>query len=746
MFRKFKAGLSHSTEYPDFDFETYSPAGFVWDEAIQKFKSPHGAKGKGLPVTGVAVYSEHPDCEVLCMAYDLKDGKGPQLWVPKLDMNTGSYPLPTDLLTYVSSGGVLEAWNSMFEHWIWNNVCVTEYGFPLLPLHQLRCAKAKAQAFSLPPSLEKAGDVLNIYAKKDKDGKRLLNLFSIPRNPTKYDGRKRILPSEEPQDERLLHAYNIRDIEAEAEISRICPDLSPTELEFWYYSQVINHRGVQIDLQAIHNCVTIVEAAFKKYNAELVTLTNGAVNAASEIQRFKEWMATEGISTASLTKDDTEELLDKPFALSPKVFRALKIRQLLGLASVKKLFAMLNQVSSKGRLHDLFIYHSARTGRAAGAGPQPQNLPNSGPNVNRCDFCSHYHTRVQCPWCVTPEGAKKHEWNHIAVEDALETISTQSLSWVEYHWGDALQAVSGCLRGLFISAPGHDLICSDYSAIEAVVLAMLAGETWREEVFRTHGKIYEASASKVSGTPFDSILAHKETTGQHHPLRKLGKVAELASGYQGWIGGWKAFGAEDFLSEDEIEKAILAWRAASPKIVEFWGGQERNWRPEFYGLEGAAIQAVLSPGTKFTYRAISYIVHDNILYCELPSGRHIVYHRPQLIGSQRRAGTLSLSYEGWNTNQKYGVSGWMRIETWGGRLVENVVQAVARDILAYAIVNLEKSGYPVVLHVHDEIVSEVPEGHGSVEEFERIMSTLPDWCKGWPIVAKGGWRGKRYRK
>ena len=356
----------------------------------------------------------------------------------------------------------------------------------------------------------------------------------------------------------------------------------------------------------------------------------------------------------------------------------------------------------------------------------------------------------------------------------------------------------------------------------------------------------------------------------------MGKVAELASGFQGWIGAWKQFGADEFFNDEEIKNAILAWRAASPAIVEFWGGQQKRWQPHFYGLEGAAVQAVLSPRTKFSYRGLSYIVNRDILYCQLLSGRYLTYHKPRLIPSDKRPGTLSLTFEGWNTNPKYGAIGWQRMETYGGRLVENCIaegtkvltnrgwvnieniectdlihdgvnfvshggkltksiqtciavdgvlmtpdhevlndngwktaletkepfrpkirnvngfashkiesttnrtefsqqrvfdimdcgprnrfvvkgnsgpfivhnctQAVARDILAHAIVNLEKSGYPVVLHVHDEIVSEIPEETGSIEEFERIMSTLPAWAATWPVKANGGWRGKRYAK
>src|SRR6185437_3526937 len=252
--------------------------------------------------------------------------------------------------------------------------------------------------------------------------------------------------------------------------------------------------------------------------------------------------------------------------------------------------------------------------------------------------------------------------------------------------------------------------------------------------------------SKITGLPFEEFERYKKETGQHHPLRKkVGKVAELASGYQGWLGAWKNFGADEFFCEDEIKKSILAWREASPKIVEMWGGQTRaNYIKENFGLEGAVINAILMPGQEFKFKSISYLVQRDVLYCKLPSGRALAYHKPRLTPSDRRPGTYAISFEGWNTNPKNGAIGWIRMQTYGGKLTENVVQATARDILAHAIINLEKSGYHVVLHVHDEIVAEIPENWGSIEEFETIMSTLPDWAKNWPLKASDGWRAKRY--
>ena len=313
------------------------------------------------------------------------------------------------------------------------------------------------------------------------------------------------------------------------------------------------------------------------------------------------------------------------------------------------------------------------------------------------------------------------------------------------------------LRSLFVAKPGHILYQSDYSAIEGVVTAALAGEEWRLEVFRTHGKIYETSASKISGVPFEEILEHKRRTGKHHPLRQTtGKVAELASGFAGWVAAWKKFGAGDFMDDAGIKKAILAWRAESPMIVEMWGGQTRDaftWgkepRPELFGFEGCAVAAIQNPGAAYWYRDIAFQVHADVLYIRLPSGRMLTYHEPRLERSQRdyaQPWELEISFMGWNNNREKGPIGWYRMKLYGGIITENVVQAAARDIQALALVRLERAGYLPVLHTHDEIVAEVPIGFGSLKEFEALMSWREEWFKDWPVKASGGWVHPRYGK
>lgn len=776
------AGLGVATVLPDIDFETYSEAGCVFDFEGQKWVGPPGAmKGKkGLPVVGIAVYVTHPTTEALSLAYNLKDGRGPQRWIP----SPGGKP-PADLVAWIQAGGLVEAWNSAFEWWFWNYVCVPKYGFPVLPIEQTRCAMGKARASGYPGALEKAGAVMRLTTPKDESGKALLNKLSIPRNPTKKDKRLRLTVADAPEDFTALYKYNDRDIVAEAEASSRCPDLTGEELEFWLTDQRINRRGVAVDVDSLHACARLVENCLKQYDAELAQLTGGAVERASQLERLKGWLAGQGVRVGSgpgaMDEDAIDALLDTLQPHQALAKRALEIRKAIGSASVKKVFAMRNQLSPWGRLHDLFNYHGARTGRPTGEGPQPTNLPKAGPEVVRCICGRHSGAHLTaCAWCGLPfpPDKKKAGWGPEAMEDVLQVIKTGSLPLVERTYADAMLCVSGCLRGLFWAAEGCDFIASDFSSIEGVVTACLAGEDWRVEMFATHGKAYELSVSKITGIPFAEIMAHAgyddvespewwkhraDKTKPHHPLRQtLGKVAELASGFGGWINAWKRFGADRFMNDDEIKKAILAWRDASPAIVEFWGGQERRvgWErvPCFYGLEGAAVSAVLAPGQWFhvmrldgSHSGISYICHGDALYCWLPSGRALTYHAPRLSANQRAfGGQYSLSFEGYNTNPQQGPVGWVRIDTYSGKLCENVVQAVARDIQRRAMISLEKAGYPVVLHVYDEDVVEVPQGFGSVEEVERIMGTMPEWAtykgKPWPIRAAGGWRGRRYRK
>jgi DNA polymerase len=767
---RIKIGRLHSTVLPDIDFETVSYAGYIWNGKKNKFDAPAGASKKGLPAIGVATYSAHPTTDIISAAYNLKTGHGEKLWLP-------GDPLPLDLFAYLATydpwaepsyhqDGLIESHNAMFEIYIILRVLAKRYGWPFIEPSQFRCSMAKARAHGLPGSLDNLGEALNLSTKKDKEGKRLMKIFSMPRDPTKKDSRTLIKPSESPQEAQSYYAYNIGDIRTESEASERIPDLPPMELEYWLADQAINMRGVQCDVAAVNDCIAILEQALDKYNEELESITGGMVKKASEVAKLKTWLAYEyGIMVTKMRAEDLDTLLERK-NLPDEVRRALQIRQLIGSASVKKVYAMARQVTPWGRLCDMAIYHGARTGRDNGDGVQPLNMPKAGPRLKWCVTTREpYGASLSgCPHCLSPfchdhygkfafdKQPKETAWDAKAVDSVLNVMATRSLETVEYYFGDALLCISGCARGLFIAKPGCKLIGVDYSSIEAVTAAMLSGETWRIEAFAKGRDIYLESASRITGHSYEWYMLNG---GKKHPDRQyIGKPAELGLGYGGWINGWRQFDDSDNFTDDEVKENIKAWRAASPRIVEMWGGQVRGlpWRPiryELFGLEGMAILAIQNPGYEYAYNGITYYVENDRLYCRLLSGRLLTYHQPRLGVSDRYEDQLQISFMGWNSNPKKGPLGWVRMPTHGAQLFENVDQAVSRDIMAHAVVKLEKTKrYDVVLRVHDEIVTEVEDGKGTVAEQIEIMTDLPDWCKGWPIRAAGWEDGprKRYQK
>jgi len=676
------------------DFETYSEAGHFLENnrwATISASPPHG-----LAAVGAAAYAEHSSTKILSLSYDKN------LWLPGM-------PPPVDLFEHIAAGGLISAWNSQFEFYIWQCVCYRRMGWVQLPWWQLRDPMAAARAFCLPGALANAARVLGVSEQKNTDGKRLLAKFSKPPGST------------DTADLMRLYEYNLQDVRAEAAVAAAIPQLTGDELQVWLVDQLINYRGIYIDSETLQNFIKIIETATLKYTEELRKITGGAINSASEVLKIRNWLATQGVNLHSLTADAVSTALQGELPADAR--RVLEIRASLSASSVKKLYSIDRRLTSDGRLHGLLAYCGAeRTGRFAGRGPQPQNLPNSGPDIKICE-CGRAYARGlnNCPWCEADEAfSDVSAWDLQAANDCAKAAKV-GLARVEQVFTDAFGAISGSLRGLFCAAPGADLICSDYSAIEAVILAELAGETWRQEVFRTHGKIYEMSASKITGIPFDEITPS---------IRKIGKIAELASGYQGGVGAWRRFGADEYVGSDsDIAAAIKRWRAESPAIVRFW-----------YGIEDAAKNAIAAPGAAFSYRDIIFQTDKNRahLFCRLPSGRYLTYHEPALAQDTRGA---KITYKGWAT-----IGGWITQDTYGGKLTENIVQATARDILCHALVELERAGYPVVLHVHDEIIAEVAENTGAIEEFEKIMSQMPPWAAGWPIFARGGWREKKYRK
>lgn len=809
-YRSTPVGCSYSLAIPTMDFETYSEAGFVWEPKGKFLKSRGEWLGKwvklgpkgGISDVGGWAYADHPSTEVITLNYDLLDGLGVRRWNP--------YDLmpPVDLIEYLQSGGYIEAHNAQFEFAIWKYVCVRKYGFPEVSILQFRDSAAKAASWALPRSLEHAGGALNLSVRKDVEGGALSKKLWVPRNPTASDPRTKYCRFEEPEMFERNDLYCDRDVESEQALSHAVPELDPFEQQVYEHDLKVNERGIQLDSDAISNAITVFEQAVAKYEPALLDLTDGAVKTANSHAALKRWLHSRGVMIPNTQADTVDEWAVRD-DLPADAKKVLIIRQMLGSASVKKLYSMKRCTMSDGRGRGALKFCGASTGRWSGALFQPHNFPNSGPSMARCVCGTSYCDDVEhCPSCGrseykcrkcsagVPRTEKKcgcgvkvgpDEWSYDDMLHALDVFKSRDLEHVEAFYGNASKAIAGTLRGMLMAGPNKELMCSDYSAIEARVIAALAGEEWRLQAFRDGKDIYLESASQMFHTQYEEYLHYKKENDAHHPHRKKGKVSELALGYGGGENALKQFGADKFMTAQEMTDTKKNWRKASPMVCKLW-----------YGLEEAAVNAVLASLTPqqrgamlqnletcrnksehllhaactedeikryrkalrscddmterlmgitsvaYAYRSIFYQVKDNVLYCRLPSGRFLAYHQPWVQIEERPWGGMgfSLYFKG----TKEGKANFGICSTWGGTLAENVVQAAARDLLAYALINLEAAGYPIVLHVHDEVIAEVDAGFGSVEEFEAIMATVPDWAAGWPVKAADGWRRLRYGK
>lgn len=768
---------------PTLDLESYSEAGYVWTGPSEKYPlgrwvPPAGAKMAGIAAVGSAAYAEHPTTEVLCASYDLADGLGVRRWLP-------GRPMPIDLQTHLELGGTLEFHKADFEVGMWAAQLVVKHGWMPLPAGAARCSMAKAHVAQYPGALGNLGSVLGLETEKDKDGKRLIAKFCVPQQPIvglvdKRTGRvkrpdqpaRRIYPHDDPEDFERLCSYCDTDVISQMQASDAMPDMEPHEVVAWQLDQEMNHRGLAIDRDGMTACIDILSQVLDQYGDECERITGLK---ATQLEKLKGWLAAYGVYTNSLDADAIAALLARDNLPAP-ARRVLELRALTGSASVKKLYQMANQVSADGRLRHLVIHHGTRPGRPTGTGPQPLNLPKAGPQLVWCD-CGRPHkpSAAICPWCgEIGAPTRKPAWKPAMVDHVLEVMACGSLAMVEAFFGDAMLCISGCLRGLFVAGEGCELVSTDYSSLQAVVAACLAGEQWKIDAFRDRKPVYLLSASSITGTSVEQYEAYAAEHGTHHPDRQAGKTAELALGFQGWIGAWQAMeeqqGVQSGYDDARLREIILAWRKANPAIVEMWGGQWRGspWRRErheLYGLEGMFIAAVQNPGRAFSYHGVQFCMEDGLdtLVIRLPVvdgiRRPLRYHSPRLTQSERNADELSISYMTENSNAKYGGTGWTRMGTWGGRLFENVVMGVEVDIQRYGVKLLAKHGYPMVLGVYDEDCVEIPKGKPLtlglppvegldpyVQEIEHLLSILPPEIANWPIRAADGWRGRRYRK
>lgn len=610
------------------------------------------------------------------MAYALDDEP-----VQVIDLMNGA-SLPPHVLSAILSDKVKKsAFNAAFER-----VCLSRYlGTTLSPL-SWHCTAVQASMLALPLSLEGVGEVMNIRQKKIKEGHDLVRYFCSPCKPTKANGnRTRNLPCHAPDKWEAFKAYCIRDVEAEREIRQRLKmhPVSTSEHTLYCLDQEINDRGILVDPVLVTQALNI-DRRFQQEAQERAHALTGLDNPNS-VSQMKGWLEDQGVETDSLDKKAVKSLIRES---DGDVLEMLKLRLLMAKTSIRKYEAIQRAVCSDGRVRGLLKFYGAnRTGRWAGRLVQVQNLPA----------------------------------NHMeGLDIARQLVRNGDYDVVNILYPSVPNVLSELIRTAFVPKPGHRFIVSDFSAIEARVIAWLADEGWRLDVFKTHGRIYEASASAMFGVPIEEI-----TKGS--PLRQKGKVAELACGYGGSVGALKAMGALEMgLHEDDLQPLIQQWRSANPNIVRYW-----------WDCDAAAMKVVRE---KLPVRVgrVCFHCHSGFLFITLPSGRNLAYAKPRFALNQ--FGREGLTYEGVGESRK-----WMRIDTYGPKLVENIVQATARDLLAEAMLRLRDAGYEIVMHCHDEVVIEAPCGQGSVEDVGRIMAMIPDWADGLPLNADG-YECKFYKK
>lgn len=628
-----------------------------------------------LPRCGVHKYVESPDFEILLFGYAFGDDP-----VRVVDLACGE-DLPQEVYDALWSPEVEKTgWNLAFER-----SCIRAYYGKEIPPEQCFDSMVLASSCGLPLSLDAAGAALGLSEDQAKMrvGKQLIREFSLPCKPTKKNGmRSRNLPEHDPENWALYKEYNQRDVEVERTIRKTLLRWRPSrsEQKLWCLDQQINDRGIGVDVRLAENAIRIGDA----YKEELIQEAqeiSGLVNPGSTSQ-VKMWLQEqEGLTVPSLNKKVIADVIAQLSDDSSKRFMAL--RSEFSKSSTKKYDAIVRSVCSDGHIHGCFQFAGAgRTGRWAGRLVQLQNLArNDMPDLD------------SARWLV-----------HEGDGDTLELL-----------YPDVASTLSQLVRTTLVPEEGHRFIVADYSAIEARVIAWIANEEWRLKVFKEGGDIYCASASQMFKVP---VVKH----GVNGELRQKGKIAELALGYGGGVNALKAFGADKSMTEEEMVQTVDLWREASPRICALWRS-----------LEQAAIRSVVrkSPAISST-GGILFAYEEPVLWMQLPSGRRIAYWGARYEPSSKGFGK-SLSYMGVNQTTKK----WERIETWGGKLVENCVQATARDCLKESMLALSGAGFDIRAHVHDEVIITEPVGGRSVDEVCSIMSKPLTWAEGLPLNADG---------
>lgn len=627
-----------------------------------------------LGKSGVYKYAESEDFEILLFAYSLNDEK-----VKVIDLASGEI-IPEEILSALNDESIEKwAFNANFER-----VCLSRFLGEGLKPQGWYCTMIWSAYLGLPLSLEKVGEVLKINKQKMNEGKALIRYFSIPCKPTKSNGmRTRNLPHHDLEKWSTFKEYNQRDVETEMAIKKKLSafPMPQSEWKNYWIDQNINDRGILIDEVLVDSAIKFDEILREENMDKAIELT-GLENPNSPMQ-LKEWLNKKGLEIDSLAKKDVESALKN---VKGDIKEVLELRQELSKSSVRKYDAMKNVKGKDNRARGLIQFYGAnRTGRYSGRLIQVQNLRRN--NLKDLDL-------------------------------ARSLVKDRDYETLEILYGSPSDILSQLIRTAFIPKEGTRFIITDFSAIEARVLAWLAGEQWVLDAFVNGEDIYCRTASRMFGVPV-------EKHGINGHLRQKGKIATLACGYQGALGALKAMGGIEMgLSEDELQSIVDSWREANPNIVSLW------WDID------SVVKRVVKTRAKEGYKNLVISYEKGILFIELPSKRRLAYPKAK-IGTNRFGGE-SVVYEGIVVGNK-----WDKIESYGGKFVENIVQAIARDILAEAMMRLEKKGFNIVMHIHDEVVIE--SDSSSVEEVNQIMSLVPSWAPGL-ILDADGFESEFYKK
>jgi DNA polymerase len=641
-----------------------------------------------LNLVGVHRYAADPSTEVLCAGFAVDD-QPVQLWTP------GDAVPAAFLEAAANPNWIVVAHNDQFETAIEQHLLAPRYGWPLIPIERHRCTMAMSLAAGLPARLSAAADALELSNRKDRAGERLMHQTSKPRRPHKNENPAQVYWFDDQDRLDRLYSYCKQDVDVERELFERLPLLPPAEQALWELSCRINSRGFRVDRSFVEAARRIAQAVAPELNQELVEITGGAVASINQVAKLLVWLRGQGCTLQKLDKKTVEKQLLN-VELPAQVQRVLELRLGGAQAAANKLSALLARAGDDDRVRDGFRYHGASTGRWSGEGSNPQNLKKA--TVNNLDA-------------------------------AIAAVSTGDYEHVKKLYQRPLSVVGDCSRSMICAALGHTLIGADFSSIESRILAWIAGEDWKLDSYRRYDATrdprdepYCVTACRIFGKPAGTFT-------KDSPERNVGKTCDLAFGFMGGLNAWRKFEPDRF-TDDEVKAFNREWRTAHPNIKRFW-----------YRVDKAAWDAAHERGRVVSCGCVAFKCVGAFLWLKLPSGRKLAYPLPhiEIEDERNQAVVFADNAAGQFKDCRHGNG------AYGGLWTENVVSGIARDLLADAMRSIEAAGYSIVLHVHDEVVCEVPIGFGSTEEFTRLMIRKPAWALELPIAASA-WTGSRYCK